>query len=310
MNYLDFQNYYDGIRDRLIKTSLDVWRVYDERSRTNQNFPDGVVEISDLLYREEDPDGHNLAVYYPEQHNEKLPVVIDIHGGGFLYGTEEINKSYGYHLAKEGFIVFNLNYPTVNSTCKIPDQMLDLISAMNWIGDHLRDFPADRERVFLTGDSAGGYYATLISLITKSERLQKTFDSEPLKMDIKALGVSSGLFDIEDQFVGFKQLRSVCFEPNYWHKPYYESMQFNLLPEIVLLPPVFLITTEKDFLRYHTIQFTQLLKKHKKAFHLEDIPDNKNYKLEHVFNIIYPDRKESRKVNTGMLKYFLKQTGI
>ncbi|UKI14322.1 MAG: hypothetical protein L6V85_09755 [Clostridiales bacterium] len=36
---------------------------------------------------------------------KKLPVIIDIHGGGWMYGDKDLNAPYCEALAKRGFVV-------------------------------------------------------------------------------------------------------------------------------------------------------------------------------------------------------------
>lgn len=64
-------------------------------------LPDGIEARIDIPYIEDGHRGHLLDVYYPKDAGQKLPVIIDIHGGGFLYGDKDLNKLYGYHLAKK-----------------------------------------------------------------------------------------------------------------------------------------------------------------------------------------------------------------
>jgi len=86
-----------------------------------------------------------------------------------------LNKLYGYHLAKKGFIVFNLNYRLASDDTKVPGQIRDVVSAIHWIGENLDAFPADKESIHITGESAGGVLALMAALISKSERLGELF---------------------------------------------------------------------------------------------------------------------------------------
>lgn len=70
----------------------------------------GVEQITDVAYLDDGLKEHMLDVYYPEGASAKLPVIIDIHGGGWMAGSKEINKNYCLAIAKRGYCVFNLNY--------------------------------------------------------------------------------------------------------------------------------------------------------------------------------------------------------
>lgn len=48
----------------------------------------GVRRIDDLSYGP-DPKWHLLDLYLPENVEGKIPVIINVHGGGYCYGTKE-----------------------------------------------------------------------------------------------------------------------------------------------------------------------------------------------------------------------------
>lgn len=66
----------------------------------------GVSAIKDLDYFGDGSKWHLMDVYRPNgTENEKLPVIIDIHGGGWMYGDKDLNEPYCEALAKRGFVV-------------------------------------------------------------------------------------------------------------------------------------------------------------------------------------------------------------
>ena len=73
---------------------------YDDMRIAKQTPPAGVsVEVYDYL-----PDGdsmHRLNVYRPEEVSGKLPVIVNIHGGAWVYGDKDLNKYYCMYLASK-----------------------------------------------------------------------------------------------------------------------------------------------------------------------------------------------------------------
>lgn len=61
------------------------------------------VERLDNLPYGPDKKWHTLDVYLPKNHEAPFPVIINIHGGGWVYGTKETYQYYGMGLAKRGF---------------------------------------------------------------------------------------------------------------------------------------------------------------------------------------------------------------
>ena len=66
----------------------------DNKRIASQTPTPGIKAICDIPYINDGERAHLLDIYYPESTKEtdRLPVIIDIHGGGWLYGYKEINK--------------------------------------------------------------------------------------------------------------------------------------------------------------------------------------------------------------------------
>ena len=58
----------------------------DAKRIASQTEPEGLVKILDIPYIDDGEKAHLLDIYYPEVTTEKLPIIIDIHGGGWMYG--------------------------------------------------------------------------------------------------------------------------------------------------------------------------------------------------------------------------------
>ena len=51
-----------------------------------------------------------LDVYRPKDAAGKLPVIVSVHGGGWVYGDKELYQHYTMNLAQRGFAVVNFSY--------------------------------------------------------------------------------------------------------------------------------------------------------------------------------------------------------
>ena len=109
-----------------------------------------------------------LNVWTPArgQHNEKRPVMVWIHGGGFVNGSGDI-----YHarwLAARGHIVVvTINYrlgafgflahPSLGAPGTVGNYGLaDQQAALRWVRDNIGAFGGDPRKVTIAGESAGG----------------------------------------------------------------------------------------------------------------------------------------------------------
>lgn len=117
-----------------------------------------------------------LNVWAPAQRAEKLPVLVYLHGGGFVNASGTAPIYWGDQLAKQGLIVVNPNFrlnvfgflahPALSA--ESPDHLsgnyglLDQIAVLTWIRDNIAAFGGDPSRVTIYGQSAGGQAISLL----------------------------------------------------------------------------------------------------------------------------------------------------
>ena len=80
-----------------------------QRITANLN-PYGVHILRDIPYLGDARTEHLLDVYAPTQSTAPMPVIVEIHGGGYIACNKEINAQHGQYLASKGFRVVNMNY--------------------------------------------------------------------------------------------------------------------------------------------------------------------------------------------------------
>ena len=125
----------------------------DEMDRT-QRYPIAVpspeiVLHTDLPYCSGGDPAHRLDLCYPAKGGD-FPLVIDIHGGGLIYGTKALNRDFTLHLAEQGFAVASLDYRLVPQT-RFDGQIRDLFAGFRWLSEHLNDHPIQKDAVFFDG---------------------------------------------------------------------------------------------------------------------------------------------------------------
>jgi acetyl esterase/lipase len=293
-------------RDRYIRKMLNEWKENDSRIFAAQKLPENITEITDISYIADENKEHLLDIYYPNDREGPFPAIIDIHGGGFIYGNKELNKLFAYNLAKEGFIIFNINYRLAYNGVKVPDQIGDVINAMDWVGKNIGCYPACKDKIYLTGESAGAYLAVMAVLISNSERLQNIFNLKKPDININALGLISGYMEWTSPKFLYRSVRPMILEKGYKKKEYYKNMILSEIPEIKSLPPVFLTSNEDDNLDFMTFYFINILKESNVEHEFIYFKKNDQKQLGHVFNLLHLDWEESKKVNRAMLDYLSK----
>ena len=115
-----------------------------------------------------------LDVYYPKGTLTKLPVIISIHGGGWVYGSKEVYQYYGMFLASLGFAFINFSYRLAPEH-KYPSSLEDTNSVVKWMYDHKDEYPFDLNHVFMVGDSAGAAMLGIYSNICTNPEYAKNY---------------------------------------------------------------------------------------------------------------------------------------
>ena len=234
----------------------------------------------------------------------KLPVIIDIHGGGFVRENRRFRRQYLTAMASRGFLAFGFDYILSDDT-SIRREIKNICSVLEVVYKRIKDFNTDPERVFMTGDSAGAYLALYIAAMQKSEKLCSVIGRRPPELDIAALGLHSGMFYIDRcDPSGWLLSTHICA----MSKKDVEFRRKYIVPEcdevIKNLPPVFLSTSRGDIINDYTLTYHQALRKAGKRSHLV-------YKgsddLIHAYASLLPYRSESIDVLDSMTLWFEEQ---
>jgi acetyl esterase/lipase len=103
-----------------------------------------------------------MAVYRPRQAEGEhaAPILIDVHGGGWIMGTMLDHDSELRWFADQGWLVFSPNYTLSTSALHKWDSTTNQIGcAMSWVAANGAKFGGDAALVSMFGDSAGGNLA-------------------------------------------------------------------------------------------------------------------------------------------------------
>ena len=103
----------------------------------------------------------SMEVYKPANPCGPAPLVIYIHGGGWLTGSSEDVAPYLSNLADRGFVIASLNY-SYSQNALWPAQIHDCKGAIRWLRANAETFNIDTNRIAVFGDSAGAHLAALV----------------------------------------------------------------------------------------------------------------------------------------------------
>lgn len=156
----------------------------------------GVNIIEDIQYVNDGLECHRLDICQIPNGKQYLPVIINIHGGGFFMDSKEYQyRRYGMTLAKLGFAVVNINY-RLSHQYPFPSQIEDVFSVLDFLKKQEDKYHLDMNNVFLVGDSAGAYLAAYTMCIITNKELSSLYHIKDT-YHIRALGLNCGFYDFD-----------------------------------------------------------------------------------------------------------------
>ncbi len=102
-----------------------------------------------------------LDVWQPAGEADARPVMVFIHGGGFVVGSKDAAVQDGATFARDGIVYVAINYRMgVDGFLPIPGVptnlgLRDMIAALGWVRDEIAAFGGDPANVTVFGESAG-----------------------------------------------------------------------------------------------------------------------------------------------------------
>ncbi len=286
----------------------------DAKRDAGLTTPEDVKRYDNILYGTRKK-WQTLDVYRPKAAEkdgelQKLPVIVSVHGGGWMYGSKEVYQWYCMSLAQRGFAVVNFTY-RLAPEYKFPAGIEDTNMVFGWVMEHSREYGFDTGHIFAVGDSAGAHMLCVYSAICSNPSYAAKFSFETPKTERgtfvpTAVGLNCGLYHIDMSPSGDSQTQRLL-KGLLKHKGSADEIDLmNPLPYITAsFPPAYIMTANKD----QTIDPVQakmlearLREQHvtylKKEYGTEEKP------LDHVFHCNIRT-EEGKRCNDDECEFFL-----
>lgn len=161
------------MKTRLFICMVMVWSGVSLTS-CKKDKNDGNAETNHLNVSYGTDSRHKMDVYLPEGRNAETPVIVFLHGGGFVAGDKNDFTSQSKQLSAKGYVVINMNYRLVDidgvlstpivhkpSAVKIADQLADVRAAVTFALSKSGEWNFSTQKWAVAGHSAGATLALL-----------------------------------------------------------------------------------------------------------------------------------------------------
>ena len=248
---------------------------------------------------------HQIDVFYAPKEKRTGRTLIHIHGGGYIYGNRKNVFGFATVFLDKGYDVVLLDYEPNDGHGDVRGQVATLVTELNYVQDHAEELGLDPNKFFISGDSAGGHFALLLSEIVANQELSAQNGVQLNGIRFRAVAASCPVYNFT---------RSVQNSPltakgkTYMYGPFFKDEAYlkALNPQAhvdSLNIPVFVNTCFHDFLKQESFDLKEDLKERGKIFHLEYL-DSQDKAINHVHNIMDIYFEESKKVNAAMDEFF------
>ncbi len=124
-----------------------------------------------------------LDLYLPAAGSDPPPLVVFMHGGGWLRGDRAmVGPGFAAwrpgplaRLAADGFAVASVDY-RLSGEARFPAQLEDVSAAVDWLTGQAGQYGFDADRIVLWGESAGAHLAALLGLRSAFARVRGVVD--------------------------------------------------------------------------------------------------------------------------------------
>lgn len=148
-------------------------------------YPSNYKALIDVMYKNVNSLNCRMDIYYPTDVTVSVPVVINMHGGGWNHGSKEEQSDFNMYF-KQGYAVANVEY-RMTGEATAPAAVEDVRGAMIYLLHHAQELNIDKNKIIFQGGSAGGHLALTAGYLQNNKMYDN--DCEPYTGEIKILAV-------------------------------------------------------------------------------------------------------------------------
>ena len=234
---------------------------FDKKRDAGQTTPSDITRYDNITYGDDPkwPKWQLLDVYRPKNVEGKLPVIISVHGGGWVYGNKDVYQFYCMRLAQRGFAVVNFSYRLAPEEI-FPAAIEDTEKVFNWVCDNAEQYGFDLNNVFAVGDSAGAHLLSLYATAVSNDEYAKNYPFIHKKnLSLRAVALNCGKY----KFKTPEDNRNISLLVKGYLPNHGTEEELDMVDGSAHVtkdfPPAFVMTCKGDFLFNHAAFMTKAL---------------------------------------------------
>ncbi|MEZ4904249.1 MAG: alpha/beta hydrolase [Spirosomataceae bacterium] len=149
----------------LILISVFVKAQPPSASQIHARMPKGTIVHGNIPYNADTLKKHLLDIYVPVNAKEKNPLVVFVHGGGWIQNDKYADMGYMPNtlnaMLDNGFVIASIDYRFATQAV-FPAILQDCNKAVSFLYDNASKYQIDKNKIALMGFSAGGHLASLM----------------------------------------------------------------------------------------------------------------------------------------------------
>lgn len=156
---------------------------FSQNNRAIDIFPEGTELHGNIPYANDTLKKHLLDIYLPPNATGKVPLVIWVHGGGWMVNDKYADMGYMKQtiaeIINQGYALASIDHRW-SSQAIFPAQVIDINAGISFLHDHAEEYGFDTDRFALMGFSSGGHLASMTGL-SKNDQIDGFFMPETSK---------------------------------------------------------------------------------------------------------------------------------
>lgn len=290
----------DGCSFKVTRPMLQVVVSRSNIIRTGAVYADSLEKRLNVPYVDGGTSEQVFDIYYAAPEKRRDAVLIDIHGGFYVAGKHQNNRRFTSVFLKEGYDVVLLEYRLNNGKTDVSDELADCAAALDYLVAHAGELGINKDRMFLTGDSAGGHLALYMAEGAADPAVPirpKVFKPRGVMLNCPAYDFAS--FAEMDVFT--KSAFTWFIGPRYKDRQWLESVSPRTFIGSFTCP-LLVSTCTRDFIRDQALLIKSDCDSLGRAIEFVDIESNDS-RVRHVHNVTSYDLPESKTVNDRMTAF-------